>query len=541
MKKSIHKKILNQAGAGLVMAIISVTVLGAAGYYTLAYIDEMDKNRSNLDLNLKAKLVAEDAVEATKYLLFYERLVAFKYPQIIPSDWRSFNDSMSNMSDWIKACGVMDNIAETDEDMPDFKLKGTNSDKWSVFCPSDLRDFRVSSDILEVQYQKLAAMENSGIEDVRDSGLPGTENNTGVFKIGPFKYYTHEEYAPSGFDSNKTWFNFGLDPVTRKRIKNIDVWVYVYTQSSGFSTVDSERYIKIESTVKYGMDVTGTGDLTVNHMDAFMMRASSMKEFAVFFAYPDDGKSLKESFKIDKESTIHGKVYFRNNLKFTNFKTEFENLPNFKDLVVFGGKPEEIDENLPPPTLENIKDLGKKFRRGFVFGMSDYFIFDSDTVSNKTGGLYASAKLTESEGDFDPYLSKTSYCDDADPDTDYVTVTIEDNKSSCSQADVGRWGGPFVPLKGGGIKKVEINNEHAFLMVASKKFDIKKDNSSLYGVMLGGSFTGGKKVDIYALPNIKPGLPGITNGYSSMVKNANSTFDLIGVPFLNMPLIIKGK
>ena len=156
-----------------------------------------------------------------------------------------------------------------------------------------------------------------------------------------------------------------------------------------------------------------------------------------------------------KSRLFTARFIFRNNLKFTNFKTEFENLPNFKDLVVFGGKPEEIDENLPPPTLENIKDLGKKFRRGFVFGMSDYFIFDSDTVSNKTGGLYASAKLTESEGDFDPYLSKTSYCDDADPDTDYVTVTIENNKSSCSQADVGRWGDHLFHLKEVGLKRLK--------------------------------------------------------------------------------------
>lgn len=524
LNKKLVKNLLNESGAGLAMAMISIVVLGAAGYYTLDYIDKMDENRRNLDLNLKARLVAEDAAEATKYLLFYERLAPYDQPQVIPNSWRSFSDTMTNTTAWRDVCGDM--VASSD-DTPSLQKDGIK-----VFCPVDLRDFRVSSDILEVQLRKYV--------DVFGA-YKMEEKKPGLFEIGPFVYTTDQ--------LSNSWFKFGLDEVTARRIKDIEVLVQVFTRDSGFSSVDSERYVKLISTVTYGMSEGDSGNLSLAYVDTFMLRTSSMKEFSLFLGYPTES-TLKDSLDISKDSQFFGKVYFRGGFDFNDFS--FSNpattsLPVFNDLVIFGGSP----TNIPAPTKENILKLRTKFHHGFVFGYDDYFIFDSDDVSNKTGGLHKDISLKTGGGGYDPYLTKTAFCDDGDPATDFVTVVLkEDGTSTCSMADIGRWGGPMVPVKGGGIEKIEAKGTQAFIMAATEELKIEKNGGHIYGVVFGGKVTGGKQVNFYGLPNlIKPdsdtsGLPGLTgadNNFSALVKQANTTYDLIGVPFLNMPMVIKGK
>ena len=102
-------------------------------------------------------------------------------------------------------------------------------------------------------------------------------------------------------------------------------------------------------------------------------------------------------------------------------------------------------------------------------------------------------------------------------------------------------GGEYDSLKGGKIGKAVIKNITSFVMAASPIFRFEVD-STVYGVLVGGKITGGNKVDFYALPNLKEGLPGLSgagNDLTNMIQQANSTFQLVGVPFINIPMVIK--
>ena len=520
------KLLNNQSGSGIVMALISVTVLTFAGYYTLDYIDRMDVNRRNLDLNLKATLIAKDAIEATKYLMFYEKIFALNKPQVFPNSWAQYSDTATNMINWIESCG--DLMSSVGDSRTTFKL-----DDETVFCPTDLRDFRVSGDIYEVQLDKMSQMGDS------TNPSPVEKVKPGVYKVGPIKFTTKTAAEINPSEPNDVWLEFGLDKVTRERITSIETFIEIYTKETGFVSSDSERYIKIISQVKFGTPKTGV-ELSFAISESFIMRASMMKEFALFMAYPGNTNNLKPNLGIGNDSEFHGKVFFNGNY---NFSTNFDfsdgdnsNIPIFHDLVIFTGDPVGA---LPAPTQANIAEMKKKFKKGFMFGFGEDFVFDSNNISNKTGGLY---RRDQPYG-MSQYLNKATTCTTFGGGR--ADVTIAASISNCSNADVGRWGGNMIPLKGGRINNVIVNRNTAFIMTGMETLNLA-GTTSIYGTVMPGTVTSpgfNQKVDFYSLTNLTTGLPGIDNDavLRRMVQQANSTFEIIGVPLINMPLLIRGQ
>lgn len=524
------KRVLrDELGAGLLMASVATFVLGAAGYYTLELIDSMDANRRNLDLNIKARLVAEDAVEATKYLLFYEKVILMDRAQSMPEKVRNFDSSTSNLINWIKTCGdLQTGTGDGNTELPktDFEITLDDNKNYKVFCPLDLRDFRVSGDIYEVQLEKFSQM-------CSGDDCPIQKIKPGIYKVGPF-FFKKDDTDWSPGPEEDLWLDFGLNKITDGRIKEIQTNLFIYTRESGFVSVDSERFIKIESRVAYGQK-NEEGNLSTSYDESFMLRASSMKEFSAFFAYPTKA-SLPESLGVDDDSNFYGKVFYRGGYDFKEFNFDSDSvsgLPNFKDMVIFSEAPDSA--SIPAPSAKNIALLRSKFSRGFVFSIDEDFIFDSANVSNKTGGLEKSHEIED-------YIQKSALCSAHAGANAKVTINNE-GISDCSVADVGTWGGNMIPLKGGKIGKAVIKNITSFVMAASPIFRFEVD-STVYGVLVGGKITGGNKVDFYALPNLKEGLPGLSgagNDLTNMIQQANSTFQLVGVPFINIPMVIRSK
>ena len=110
-------------------------------------------------------------------------------------------------------------------------------------------------------------------------------------------------------------------------------------------------------------------------MNLLCLKASSMKEFSAFFAYPTKA-SLPESLGVDDDSNFYGKVFYRGGYDFKEFNFESDSvsgLPNFKDMVIFSEAPDSA--SIPAPSAKNIALLRSKFSRGFVFSIDEDFIF----------------------------------------------------------------------------------------------------------------------------------------------------------------------
>lgn len=526
---ALKHRVNNQRGVSLVMVLALGSVFSIMALFIFDYLNNMKAASKNLELQLKAKMLSEDALELTKYLLFYERILSINYPKHLPPSIMNMDDGLGGVGNWVKACSSLDYTVGGSLPVPEFKIMradGVTADE--VMCTTDLKDFRLSGNIWNMYLEKLSTLTDT----------PYTKISPGKYKLKTIFFNPLDSTNPDEF------IKFNIEKKFVGFIKSIEVDIYFYTNESGFDSVDSERFIKMVSTVKYGKKaLLGIGESIALSEETLMFRASNMKNFALFMAYPDTNPAniLSDSFRgriaLDKVSNVYGKTYFKRGFDFSTIDLTNPasiDLPTFHDTVVLSGS----IKNAPQPSLANIEALKQKFRRGFLVNVGEEYIFDTATINNLTGGLKHDLTINQ----YIKNAGAVAYCI-AIPALDTVKLVINGlDVSNCSDSNVGTWGGPFTPVKGKNIGEILVESEKAFIMAPAEKLHFTKSPGTMYGVFLGGKISG--KADIYSLEMMREGLPGIdaTNqALKNMNLQANRTNDLIGVPLRNLPVVLRGK
>lgn len=513
-------------GISLVGVLVLGSVLSVVALYVFDYLNNMRAASKNLELQLKAKMLAEDALEVTKYLLFYERIFSLNNPKHMPSSLTAMDDGPSGRGNWIKACASLDYMAGGGLPTPIFKVKRVDSEiEDETLCTTDLKDFRLSGENWGVYLEKLANLKNSPYEKI----------GNGKFKIKTISFNPQDSDDPDEF------LKFNIEEKFKIFIKKIEVDIYFFTKDAGFDSLDNERYIRISSKVIYGgKSIVGIGESQARVEETIMFRASNMKNFALFMAYSQAGAApydFATQFNLDKDSHVFGKSYFRNDIDFTtliNFSDpNSSNMATYHDTLVLSGNV----INIPAPTIANINVFKKFFKNGLLVNLGEEYIFDTPTVNNVTGGL----KSTYNIENYVYNPNAIAYCIGASA-TDKPTITI-DGSSNCSDANVGDPKGDYVPIKGKNIEKIIVDHSHAFIMAPSKELLFVKDHGYMYGVFLGGKISG-KATNVFSLEMLRNGLPGL-DSTNDALKNinlqANRTHDMIGVPLRNLPIVLRGK
>lgn len=516
----------NQQGSAIINVLgISVAII-AVGMALYSSLIGGVKSAMGEEVRAEAESLSQNMLESVKYLLLYEKVVYVDEKG--PFD---FSGTRSNITDlWSESFGAG---ADTNTNMAitcgGFDGKGVFIGTFSfngipVFCPVMLRSSQLNNLLLEQLILENMVRLGSA-QKVRD----------GLYKIDLILYDSARGYDSFG-EPNKKFLpiNVGQNILNsqKSKLKSAKVTIEIATDSSGFGTTTSERFITLTSELTFQSEFRAYPFV---QSQSFVMYPATPKDFALFMAYPaksngDNTRLWSEAVKIDKNSVIEGRVFFNGDIN-----VPLRDLPTFKELVVITG------DFAPALTKAELVNLRSKFLKGVVTKFSGpRFVFSGNcsstngsmTVVNSAG--YNCNVSTGNTYSINHYLNKVgNVCMNA-------PITYEDGNMSvdcsnqpancpvtCSEQKIVK--GPFkdVTLKGN------------YALISAPVAQLKISAKQVYGTIFGGYVEAGAAVNIKAPALMRVGDIGI--GSDNVLKNYSDelqqALDGVSSPLLNMSIV----
>ncbi len=484
------------------------------------------------EVRAEAESLSQNMLEAVKYLLLYEKVVYIdeKGPfdfsgsrrDVIDLWSESFGASANTDINIAKACGGFDGKGIF---IGTFKYKGS-----PVFCPVILRSSQLNNLMLEQVILDNMARLNAA-----------TKVREGLYKIEIILYDKSKGYDSFKDPHNKFLsINIGQNILNtqKDKLKSAKVTIEIATDSSGFATTTSERFITLTSEVTFQPHVRAY-PFVKSH--SFVMYPATPREFALFMLYPskangDRTDNWSESLDLPKGSVIEGRVFFNGNID-----VPIDDLPTFNELVVITGD--------FSPALDKVEmaKLKNKFLKGVVTKFSEArFIFSghcSETDASLLVINSAGYNCNISPGmayTMDNYLSRVGNVCMSNPITQSdgkVSVNCSSGTADCPLTCPGS-GNQATPVSGA-FADVTLQGSYALISAPIKKLTISASIKNVYGTILGGYVKAVQPLTIKAPALMKVGDIGI--GSDDVLKNLSVKFqqalDGVSSPLLNMSIV----
>ena len=506
---------------GVIVGIVQQTFVGA----TKSVIDD--------SVVWKSQELANNLIEATKFLFLYERVVYTDSKG--PLNHLDSADRSSNMITVLgrgigldkydplslgAVCGAFDLRGES---LGTFKMGGA-----SVFCPYFVRIPQLTSKEMEV-----VLFENWA-------------KNSVVKKESPGVYTLEIDFTKSLSSFDKSFINWASVDEREEylrllsKINKAYVILKFFTESSGFASNGNDRTLSIEARVEFNSILSSKSG--VIESEAFVMRPSIPKDYTAFFLYPttsDDKatRSFSASINIGSASTISGRTYFNGDLD-----KPLNSLPTFKEFSVFSGALS------PRPTIADEKTLIAKFPKGFLTHFSSerwLFSGNCDGESPTTNIINESGyRCNDSVGNklsmLGFFSSVPNSCTTAPVNIISGVLSVNCARSPSTSCTIDCLGSPYVSIVGYPLIDLTIGVSHGFVVAPVAKVVMMYNDSSIYGSLFGGYLnSSGRTINLIGAPSWRTGLPGFTNEETLNQYNQNYLSSTAGItaPLMNMPIV----
>lgn len=591
LKRQVGKSANSERGSVLALLLVVSVVICVVGYVVSGLIGSVMTSLGDEDLELEAQMLAGDLREYTKYLLSYEKVAFVDMPHLMDGNrpallremWGqgfAFYD-MEKPTNMMNVCGGY----TADATFIGNLMLGSNR----VFCPFYIRQSDYVGRVLEDMLLDRWAPKSGGQAFILSGNAP-----QGTTMADVFMKTTSEK---SGIELPEGWYRFAFDYSKRgsedpdwfrrpdstipfylgQRIFDLaldssinlkvsaKVYVDIYTDSMGFSGQMTERFYKITSKITINRNGS-TKDFFES--ENFILRVPTIKDFALFMAYPEDSlgvrtDSFKASMQINSGSTINGRVFFNGDID-----TDYANLPTFLEPVFITGR--LTTKDLTDPSKVGL--FRQKFRRGLVTNVSAsrYFFDGSCPIGSKTPEMvngtglkcrYISGKPPEAKKyDMGAYLDNIAtggcQCHPATINNDGTltfnpqTVPGKPCESSVNGELNGKCNGggtknDMVRTLSVGARELTVFANYAHIVAPVKNMQLKASNTHIYGVVVGGYISSAAPATFVALTALGSGvgLPGLGSAATLAERNkeANMIGEGVSAPLPNFPLIQSSK
>lgn len=526
--------IKNKKGSALLLVLFSVAA--ASTVILMSMVDVIIQgvvSSVKEERLIEAQNIAADFQEISKYLILYEKVIfndnlgPLNFLENRKNDTLSLwaqgmgvnNTSEPNL---MKACGGFDGKGRS---IGEFKVR-----KIPVFCPFYIRNSLLSGNMLEQMV--FQPMKKKGI-------IKENKNKPGIFEL-EIVYFDKSKGIDSisAAVSNFIGYNIGQEILSdsNQRLKRISTKVRFLTNSSGFQTTSSERFIQIETTVELGGSFNS---FPVVRSDSLLMYPSTPKDFAVFIMYPTkvDGKrtnKFSESFSIPKDSIISGRFFFNGNID-----VNLSDLPTFEEMAVITG------DFVPPLSKADAEIIKSKFRKGIITRYSfPHFLAtgqcsDTDqlvTVVNSSGFRCKNDDGTNfSIGDYFNNMSSACINAPATANNGSMEFNCENQNADCTLNCRSSM------IVKGPIAKVTMNGGFGLVSAPIEKLILNTEN--VYGTVFGGYVVANKPVHFKSFSSLKVGDPGVgsQDTLDSWTTIFQQAVEGVSSPLINLPIVFGNR
>lgn len=505
---------------GLIVAAMTIE------YVALNVIHVGYKTAITAERRVEADVLANDLLELTKYLMFYEDIVYTdgrgpwdKTGARRSNIWKLLGNGLGSGSgtdvDWFKACGGFD---AKGNQMGQFQVGGV-----PVFCPYYLRSSLLSGDMLD--QMALQPMLSAGVL---------TQDKPGQYVL-KFVYYDRSKGIDSLTNNSDHLLNFniGQNIFKDKRIQSATATVRLLSSASGFSDSTSARYLEISTEVILS-DTAST--VHSRQRQSMLIYPASPRDFALFMIYPtkSDGATptnkWSESMKISAGSVIDGRVLFNGNID-----VPLAQLPTFTEMVVITG------DFVPALTKDQRKLLPTKFLKGLItnFSAPRFLLSGNCSVSNPqltiaNGSGFNCTTQAGTKATILDYLNKIGGKCIAVPirvSSGTMTVDCSNSDSQCVLNCTPQ------PIVAGPRSNVTLSGSYALISAPVARLINSADN--IYGTILGGYFESPNPVHIVSMSAAKIGMPGL--GSDEILTSDTSLYQQssvgVSVPLPNFSIV----
>jgi|GEM_PF-5374632 len=542
----------HKSGSILIWAIVGLAVIGAAALIIPNLIQRSFRGALDEMKRFELRLLSDDINEFAKYLLLYEKVfyterltqLDGKIHQLWESSFSTVDEDSQGL---MKACGGYQMNGEYTGE----HTLGSGGNKEPVFCPLYLRSNMFSGRMIEQMLYEHWFKEAKG--DYK--------------KVSPGHYSLNIDLSKfvakvNADDQDMVLLveNESLRKLISQTKPKATVSYEFFTESAGFRSMLSERYVRVTTELLFTIDERGTQGV-VRSSDTMMMIPSTPKEFALFMPYPTKANGITRTSKWSESvilpsgssdsdrPEIHGRVFFNGDMDFASF----DKIPTFFDAVVISGNM-TVQGKIPGPG--SLSQMRAHFKKGLVTNFSaNRFVLDdkcgSVSVSNTsdmkchwTMPEFLKARLGANvcyDGTLTlPSSGKATY--QFNPVTEAAfPQTASDCQLNFSDQTTDR-----DSLIGGGLMGIIVNSEYAFIASPVALFENKQVSNTpyVYGTLMAGHVKFDRPgARLYSFTALRAGLPGIEN--DSILQRINQQIATatagVTVPLLSMPVVYSGN
>lgn len=553
----------------------------------------------------EAYLLASDLVEIGRYLVFYEKVfyrrdtLGLRRPgsngaatrgECLRTLWGQplAFPGPGGLGTMLNACGTNTPIGW----LGNMAVECGGADP-ATFCPFVIRSPSMGGDSVEQGlYDPLAAVGAMApvgpghyrLElDLSTAFNPATARQNELM----FPTFRGQQVLRDNFNSIALGRFFGAQNLSARLI------IEFFSPSSSFSSVSSERYVKITGRIS----LTGRGNVehVVEKAQTVMMALSTPKDFALFMPFPDRGTLPMNTppgtnWKLDNAPTnlwslstniptpatvnFQGRVFFAGNMDVATVGA----LPTFRESVVIGGDL-TVGGAIPGPAALGL--LRTKFQKGIVTNFSpERFVLSGPCAPNGPIATFNYATNVNIAN-----LTKL-YCEHPDPGTtrlasniEYITgadaekcwntrATVQDasvalslwrppscpntvvtaacnppviaiNQPTCVNVG-GFWKQGAFQFLTGGFREVVASSvgSYAAVMTPSVRFTANA-GAQVYGLVMTGYLDVLAGATFTPIGALRSGMPGINEVFLGFMNaQAAAANALVGIGLLNFPVVM---
>lgn len=493
----------------------------------------------------EAETLAQDILEVTKYLFFYERAVFTDSRG--PLDFSggrgsamhdllkvSLGAGSATSVDLMKTCGGYDAKGRP---MGEFKLNGA-----SVICPYYLRSEAFSTDMLEQLVLSPLAV----------SGWL-RESRAGIYELD-LVFFDSSAGIDNLTDPSRNFLFFNMGQALLKaadvKVKSVRSRIRIFTSKAGFTASTSERFIQIVSDVELKSPA-----LKFTRQQSFISYPSAPRDFALFLVYPtrSDGVTRtdkwSESVSLPPSAKIEGRVFFNGDID-----VPLDRLPTFTETVILTG-------SLSHPSYAT-KETRLRLKTKFLKGVMARFSAPRFLMSGACSRSAPTANFVTSNGTNFPChygattvpMQMTHYlanlpvaCAAYDAqfkngEMSYVCPTDPNDPQAATCVANGCDSKKFKTVSGP-VTNLTVHNDKGFGVIHAPVAHSVINAHYMFGSLMGGYLHAPNLKVWSSLAAVRPGSPHM--GSVETIENYGRHFVLnsegINIPLPNLPIVYEGR
>ncbi len=546
--------IRNRRGNALLWVVGFAAILGMLAITVPRLVSRSFSHAIDMEREFEAQVLASNVKEIAKYLVLYEKIfftgalnvlgAPESDPLVINSSLRalwgqSFTSLDPANTGMGRACGGYTLGA---------KYLGIHKvDGRQVFCPMYFRTHLFTGLMSE---QMLFEQWSHSATPVL---TPGASKGT-------YKLTIHFDKSFSEDDSRMIPLDLGERLISEQR-RGLEAFVeFTFsTDSSGFRSISSERYLHIKATVKFKGD-KGL-QYFVEDEESIMMALSTPKDFAFFIPFPSPSRLWSETMQFANPSDvkIFGRTFFRGNLDGIGATSKIDEdilrLPRFNDSVVLSGT---FSPKIPGPKY--LPALKERFPKGLVTNFSAArFVLDGKCAkpADSTTRVQNMSEIhCESLNTPNTPMTIDEYVANLQQDCNGGSFVVQGSAikyefptdipppafpGKC-RTTAGNWAGatrgPATAIEGGAAS-VRIEGPTALLVSPIANLTVARSGAVVRGLIFGGNVVVSGPAEFWSLGSLQPGKAGNLSAQQMAEINNEAALAYAGVavPIVNLPIV----